>query len=195
MISKIDICNMALAQLGESPISSLEQADEKARRCRLFYEPVRQEVLRTHHWAFACGQADLALLQAPEGANGTYVYAYPQDCLFLRKVYRKGDPQHPVAFQEMYRKDIQARTLLCAIEQAQAEFTRDLQDESLFDPAFVKAFSLALAADITMTLSADATLAQRVLQKYMMALDEARRSNMSENFDVKAFESTFVENR
>ena len=50
MISKIDICNMALAQLGQEPLASLTQDDERARRCHLFYEPVKKEVLRTHNW-------------------------------------------------------------------------------------------------------------------------------------------------
>ena len=32
MVSKIDICNLALAHLGQEPISSLTQEDERARR-------------------------------------------------------------------------------------------------------------------------------------------------------------------
>ena len=49
MISKIDICNMALAHLGQEPISSIKQDNERARRCDLFYETVKREVLRTHN--------------------------------------------------------------------------------------------------------------------------------------------------
>ena len=196
MISKIDICNMALAQLGQEPIASLEQEEERARRCRLFYDPVRQEVLRTHYWGFALGRTNLALLTPAQATDhGEYVYAYPQDCLFVRKVYAKGNDKHPVCFQEVYAQDIQARTIVCALAQAQVEYTRDVRDEALFDPAFAKAFSLALAADLAMTLSADNTLAQRILQKYTLALDEARRSNMSEGFSLHQPESTFVEHR
>ena len=195
MISKIDICNMALAQLGQEPIASLEQEDERARRCHLFYDPVRQEVLRTHHWAFACGQMPLAVLSSPQQAGEPYTYAYPQDCLFLRKVYESRNPSRPVPFKEVYRQDIQARTIQCAVSQAQAEYTRDVRDELLFDPAFVKAFSLALATDLAQTLTADTALAQRILQKYTLALDEARRSNMSEEFMLHPAESAFVESR
>lgn len=196
MISKLDICNLALAQLGQEPISSLEQEDERARRCRLFYDPVRQEVLRTHHWAFACTQADLALLNNPDTAqNPPYYYAYPQDCLFIRKVYAKGQTDTAVPFKELYRKQLQARVIVCDAWQAQAEYTRDVQDVLLFDPAFVKAFSLALAADLAVTLSADLTLSQRILQKYTLALEEARRSNMTENFEVYQGKSSFVESR
>lgn len=196
MISKLDICNLALAQLGQEPISSLEQEDERARRCRLFYDAIRREVLRTHNWSFACTQADLALMEVPQGDTGNgYVYAYPQDCLFLRKVYEKGQENHPLAFKELYRKQLQGRVIICAAPHACAEYTRDMTDTSVFDPAFVKAFSLAMAVDLTVTLSADMTLGQRLLQKYTLALDEARRSNMTENLDVRQSESTFVEHR
>ena len=85
--------------------------------------------------------------------------------------------------------------IFCGLPKAQAEYTRDITDEAQFDPAFVKAFSLALAADLAVTLTGDNTLAQQVLQKYTLALQEARRSNMSERFDVRAGRSAFVEAR
>ena len=195
MVSKLDICNLALAQLGQEPISSLEQDDERARRCRLFYDPIRKEVLRTHNWSFACTQANLALLDEQiAGGKPQYIYAYPQNCLFMRKVYGV-DGQQKVPFQEMYRQDLQMRIISCGVPQARAEYTRDLSDTTQFDPAFVKAFSLALAADLAMTLSADMSLAQQILHKYTLALDEARRSNMSENFEIHQSESIFVEQR
>ena len=195
MVSKIDICNLALAQLGQEPISSLEQEDERARRCRLFYDPIRREVLRTHNWSFACAQADLALIDTQNrGIKTQYIYTYPQDCLFLRKVYG-ADGSRNVPFQEMYRTDQQVRVIACAVPQAQAEYTRDISDTSQFDPAFVKALSLALATDLAMTLSADPSLARQILQKYTLSLDEARRSNMSENLEIHQAESSFVEQR
>lgn len=195
MINKIDICNMALAQLGQEPIASLEQDDERARRCRLFYEPVKQEVLRTHHWGFACGECSLDLLDTlPEG-EFPYVYAYPQDCLFVRKVFGAASGGKAAPFQEGYRQDRQARVILCALPQARAQYTRNVQDSSVFDAAFVKAFSLALAADLAVSLTGDAALGQRITQKYVLALDEARRSNMTENFEIHSGESAFIQSR
>lgn len=195
MISKVDICNMALAQLGQEPISSMGQDDERARRCNLFYEPVKREVLRTHNWAFADSLVSLAPLAGDGEGEWPYMYAYPQDCLFLRRIFAKGPRAKSAAFKEVYQNDIHARVILCGVPKAQAEYTRDVKDEALFDPAFIKAFSLALAADLAVTLSGDAALAQRVLQKYSLALDEARRANMTENFDVRTADSAFIEER
>ena len=111
-----------------------------------------------------------------------YSYAYPPDCLFLRQVYAAGQANHPVSFQELYRKDIPGRVIVCEVAQAQALYTRDVTDTTIFDPAFVKCFSLALACDLAPALTGDNALAGQLLQKYMLCLDEARRSNMSENF-------------
>lgn len=194
MISRVTICNMALAQIGQEPISSLGQEDERARRCSLFYEPVKKEVLRTHNWAFAGALEPLSLLASDNTDEWPYMYAYPSACLFLRRVFAKS-VRDPFSFKEIYRPDLAARVILSAAPQAYAEYTRDITDESLFDPAFVKAFSLALAADLAVTLSGDASLARQIMQKYTLALDEARRSNMTERFDVHRAQSAFVNGR
>ena len=125
----------------------------------------------------------------------TYWYAYPQDCLFVRKVFGIGKDAFPVSFKEIYQNDMHARLILTEIPQAQLEYTRDVQDEILFDPAFIKAFSLALAADLAVTLTGDGSLAQRILQKYALAVEEARRCNMMESFDIHEGKSTFLEER
>ena len=69
-----------------------------------------------------------------------------------------------------------------AADEVYADYTRRITDENQFDPAFVKCLSLALAADLAVVLTGDTGLASQILQKYLLALDEARRSNMTENF-------------
>ena len=182
MISKISICNLALAQLGQEPIVSLEQEDEKARRLKLFYEPVRDEVLRTHNWAFAAAQMPLTLLEQVPDFNGLRAYKYPSQALFIRGVFSARNPKIRLPFEERFREDLQARVLYVAADEVYADYTRRIEDENLFDPAFVKCFSLALATDLAVALTGDTALAAQILQKYTLALDEARRSNMTENF-------------
>ena len=195
MSLKIDICNMALAHLGLESISSLTQDDERTRRCLLFYEPVKKELLRTHNWGFANVMEPLTLLAAADEPEKPYMYAYPADCLFLRRIFGDSAGQKNVSFREVFRPDLHARVIFCALPQAQVEYTRDIKDENLFDSAFVYAFSLALAADLALTLTGDRALAQQIWQKYTLALQEARRSNMSERFDVQNAAGAFVEVR
>lgn len=191
MISKITICNLALAQLGQSPISSLEQEDEKARRLNLFYGPVRDEVLRTHNWAFAGAQEPLALLETEPDKEGRYTYKYPAEALFIRRVFSLQNAEKALPFRERFRADLHSRALAVATPYAAAEYTRRITDENLFDSAFVKSFSLALACDLAVALTGDAQLSAQLLQKYTLSLDEARRSNMTENFLFVPSEDAF----
>ncbi|MBO7190948.1 MAG: hypothetical protein J6V32_02440 [Elusimicrobiaceae bacterium] len=193
MITKISICNLALAQLGQSPISSLEQENEKARRLNLFYAPVRDEVLRTHNWAFAGVQEPLVLFAQGADEQGRFIYKYPAEALFIRRVFSPA--QKRLDFQEFFRSDLHSRVILTVCDQAQAEYTRRITDENLFDTAFIKSFSLALACDLAVALTSDTQLAAQLLQRYALSLEEARRSNASEIVSVAPDTDAFTEVR
>ena len=193
MVTKIDICNLSLAQLGQSPISSLEQENEKARRLKLFYVPVRDEVLRTHNWAFAGVREPLALLDNKPDDQARFIYQYPGDALFVRNVFDQTRSKLP--FQEFFRADRNLRVLAVGSDKAWAEYTRRITDENLFDSAFVKSFSLALACDLAVSLTADTQLAAHLLQKYTLSLEEARRTNASETFAQTQPGDSFTEVR
>jgi len=194
MVSKISICNLALAQLGQSPISSLEQEDEKARRLNLFYEPVRDEVLRTHNWGFASAEEPLALLEQDTLTNA-FLYKYPAEALFIRRIFAPNCPEQSLAFHERFRSDLHCRILCVQASQAHVCYTARITDENLFDSAFIKAFSLALACDLAVALTADTQLAAQLLQKYTLSIEEARRSNMAENLDIVRQTDAFTEVR
>lgn len=198
MSSKTAVCNLALAQLGQEPITSLTQTDERARRLDLFYEPVKEEVLRTHNWGFACAREALSLLETQE-TDLPYVYQYPADALYVRRVFHPGHTAAGASargqFKEGYFKASNTRVLYSNLPGAYAEYTKNIMDPTLFDPAFVKSFSLALAADMAVALTGDSSLAAQLLQKYTLSLDEARRANMTEEFTERSVQSAFVEAR
>lgn len=194
MVSKIDICNLALAQLGQEPVMALTQSEERSRRLNLFYEPVKQEVLRTHNWAFAAAEEPLGLLETRNHPL-PYVYQYPLDALYIRRVFQPGTTRQNGLFREVYIKSGNLRALKSNLQDAYAEYTKNVGDETLFDPAFVKSFSLALAADLAVALTGDVSLSRQILQKYTLSLDEARRSNMSEEMTERIPSSAFVEAR
>lgn len=193
MLSKIDICNLALAQLGQAPISSLMQEDERAKRLNLFYEPVRDEVLRTHNWGFASAETSLLLLKYdPQTRN--FLYQYPADALFIQRVMGLQSPQ-AAPFEERYQADLACRVVLTKVPNARAVYTRKWVDETQFDAAFIKVFSLALACDCALSLTGDSALANQLFQKYTLCLDEARRSNMTENCRIAPDTDAFSEVR
>jgi len=195
MVSKLNICNLALAHLGQAPVSSLTQDDERARRLNLFYEPVKNEVLRAHNWGFAGAETTLARLEQTPGADGFFAYQYPAQALFIRSVFDVQAPQKTLPFHVFFNETTQSRILKTSGAQACARYTRRITDETLLDPAFVKVFSLALACDLAVALTADAQLAGQLLTKYQFALAEARRSNLSEQCEQTADRDCFTEVR
>ena len=178
MTSKTSICNLALAYLGQSPISSLEQENEQARWLKLFYEPVRDEVLRTHNWAFASAWQPLVLV-AEKG--GEFIYKYPVGALFIRRIVSPQDSHTPLTFTERFDTQQHMRVLVVPVAGAIAHYTRRITDETQYDASFVKCFALALACDTALALTGDIDLAARMQQKYTLYVEEARRNNMSEN--------------
>ena len=62
-VSKTEICNLALGKLGAGRISNIEEdTTEKAVLCRLYYESVVEEVLRSHEWNCAIWYQSLTAL-------------------------------------------------------------------------------------------------------------------------------------
>ncbi len=194
MVTKLNICNLALAQLGQSPLTALNEDTERARRLNLFYEPVRDELLRTHNWRFASAENALIRVDIPAPAPD-FVYKYPAQALFVRRVFHANAVQQSLPFSEFFDESTQQRVLRVPAAAARAQYTRRITDESIFDPGFVKAFSLALACDLAVTLTADSQLAGQLWTKYQLALEEARRSNMMENFQQISSHDAFTEVR
>lgn len=181
MTSKIDICNLSLGYLGQAPISSLEQENAPARWFKLFYNSVRDEVLRSHNWAFAAAEKPLIPLPIAAAGPGKWVYKYPVDALFIRRIFVAQHPNAPVLFEERMDSALATRVLVSPAPQAHVLYTRCVTDETQYDPCFVKCLALALACDLAPALTGDVALAARLEQKYALCLEEARRSNMAEN--------------
>ncbi len=195
MTSKIDICNLALGYLGQAPISSLEQENAPARWFKLFYGPVRDEVLRTHNWSFATAQRPLLPVQTTLAGPGQWAYKYPADALFVRRVFAPQAAQKPLLFEERLDSAQGVRVLITQTPQARVLYTRRVHDETQYDASFVKCLALALACDMAPALTGDIALAARLEQKYALYVEEARRSNMTESCVLAPQTDSFSEVR
>ncbi len=59
MLTKIDLCCMALLKLGEAPIQSLTDDSASAKLARTLFEPVMDSVIAAHPWRFATQTLEL----------------------------------------------------------------------------------------------------------------------------------------
>lgn len=54
MLTKIDLCSMALLKLGEAPIQSMSDDTAAAQLARTLFDPTIETLLAMHPWRFAC---------------------------------------------------------------------------------------------------------------------------------------------
>jgi hypothetical protein len=146
MASEVDICNQALATLGDkASVTSISPPDRsvQAELCARFYPLARDAMLEKHAWSFADARVVGSLL-AVETPGWACTYAYPAECVTVRAVI---DPfTNQSADFETGAADDGTRVVLTAQEGAAIRFTRAVRDSTKFSPLFVDALALSLAS-------------------------------------------------
>ncbi len=82
MASDIDICNLALARLGdEANVSSINPPDQSAQAnyCSRFYPLSLQAILDDNNWGFATKTVTLAAASVNDSSLWPYAYEVPSD--------------------------------------------------------------------------------------------------------------------
>jgi len=93
MASQVDICNLALANLGQSPdIISINPPDggKYAAACAQFYPIALEKVLGECDWLFAVKQKKLNLIEADLPEYFQYAFAVPSDLVKPVNAYEEG---------------------------------------------------------------------------------------------------------
>lgn len=149
MASEVDICNLALAHLGdEATVASLDppEGSAQAEHCARFYPIARDSLLELHDWKFATRRARLALLSA-ESWTWQYAYAEPSSALKLLSVLPDGaesdadtDPYEPES------ADDGTALILTDTEDATLRYIAHVTDPTKFSPLFTTALSWHLAS-------------------------------------------------
>ena len=78
MLTKIDLCSMALLKLGEQPIQSLLDDTASAKLSRVLYDSVIDALIAVHPWRFATRQIELTA-----ASDGNFII--PSDVLRVLK--------------------------------------------------------------------------------------------------------------
>lgn len=172
--SWVKISNQALALLGKDLIVSLDEGTEAAKYCSLFYEDVRDEVLRAHAWN--CAKHRAALAQSsdyvpPSGYD--YAYALPVSPYCLR-VLLMGEPEDKLVWK------VEGRYLLTDEEEATILYIKRITDPMELDTLCVAAIAARLAADLALPLTGSRSMFDDMWNAYTAKLDEARGVNAKE---------------
>lgn len=189
-ISKIDVCNLALANLGQPSIQSWDDPNERARKCKLFYPVALAETLRAHPWKFAetvepLAQVDVTL------AGWRYCYKYPVTAANVQTV-RVG--RECVPFQVTSLPQV-GRVIVCDAPKAHCVYTRLEEDPSQWDDGFVRVMAWTLASDLALPLTQDTALMQNAARQREGELDRAKYTNREEGETVVRYHCSYLPGR
>jgi hypothetical protein len=175
---------MALSKIGQGTINSLSEAIPEAEICNLFYENVKNSLLRQYPWNFA-SKSLLLTETEKEVPAWNYTYIYPSNILHVRSVFDVNEPiiEIPNDFEIVTESSV--KYICCNIYQAYAKCTYKVTDPTLFDPLFVEALSCKLALEISMSLTNNTSRTSEVMSKYKEALGNAMLARSIEGADPK----------
>lgn len=182
MTGKVEIVNIALARLGESPIQSFEEGSVPANTARLVYDAARRSTLRDYNWNFALTTATLARLdEKPDDFH--FAFALPADCLRAVRLRRPGVPDFREAASPHFV--LRGGRLFSREPKALLEYVRDVTNEADFDSKFIEAFSYKLASELAMSVKGSTDLMASYSNAYQALVNRAATESAWEEKEQK----------
>lgn len=163
MVSKVQICNRALLQIGHTrQITSFEEDCTEAKVCKALYEETKKATLRDYPWHFALKLKKAVRVAETPLFKWNYAYQKPDDLLRLFRTYPR-----TVDFAIVGDK------IMSNVEPFQYVGIFNVS-EDLFDASFVEALSLKLAAELAIPVASSSTLHETFYNAYQRFIKDAR---------------------
>lgn len=189
MIPKVDICNLALSNLGVSQfITNLEtEKSLEAIVCRKWYEPAMRFVQRDFDWNFNRRRMNLAVFTGTVPDPWQYMYIYPSDCEMIRAICPYGVRTPRIDQRIPYEVAVEAdpdgkdiKVIYTDQDAAVVRYSKYITDTSLFDSQFVVAASYLLSTFIAAPLAVKFDIVDRARNAYVGMKAVAGASNNNE---------------
>lgn len=186
MVSKVDICNFALQELGAKSITSLEDDDKSARECNLRYDSARRSLLTMHLWNFAIKRYKLNQDSAAPLFNYNYAYTLPADFLYMVMTGLEEQYQTPVtntinsflyvhdvpSYGGIDKYRIEGDKLLSYDSAVNIVYVADEEDTQKFSGTFVELLTRYLAAKIAYKITGSLSERNAQMQLFEAELRE-----------------------
>lgn len=166
MPGRVEIINIALARLGESPIQTLDEGSAPASAASLLYDVERRATLREYPWNFAFKKVRLARLEQSGTSGFRYAFALPGDCLRAVRLYRANGSTETA--YSLFGGTIGANET--AVE---LEYVADIDDCDAFDSKFIEAFSYRLASALAVQIKGSQEMMANFMNLYKATLTDA----------------------
>ena len=188
---------MALGHIGHSKlIADLDtENSQESSQCRLFYDQCRDMLINDFPWSFSTRIAYLSLVEESPNDEWEYSYRYPSDCLNIRRVLsglRTDTRDSVIPFK--LSSDDSGSLIFCDVENAQIEYSTNIDNPELYPPFFVMAFSYLLATFISPTITGGDKfkLGERAAKFYSFYIKKAQAQDANEEQADQAPESEYI---
>jgi hypothetical protein len=181
MASQLNIINLALSYIAQIKITQTqldaETTTPQVKEALRVWEFALKETLRSFNWGFAKAQEALVETTDYDPAVYDYAYVYPTNCLAIRKVNVQTSLDETISgeYELMYDTTNDAVRIVTDIDDAYIEYTYYVTTTTIFDDAFVVAFSYRLAAALAVPLNGDLKQAEAMAKLAANSLSEAKR--------------------
>ena len=196
MASDVQICNLALAHLGDTAnISALDEGSSQSEHCTRFYPIALDALLEMHTWSFATKRASLALFDV-ESYAWEFAYALPSDCVRVISVLEnESTDDDAVQPYEIETTADGQDVLYTNVENAVIRYVSKVTDSGRFTPLFVDCLSRLLASYLAGPIikgDSGVKMAQAMYGAFLRSLGFAASSDANQRKDDDTYEASWI---
>lgn len=200
MALNTEVCNLAISHLGvaKTIIDVETEQSIEVKICRRFYAKALSSCLRDYPWPFATKFGTLALVETAPNEDWGFSYRYPSDCLHVRRILGQSrNATRDVRVSYKIAQDNQGKLVYTDQEDAQIEYTLNIDDYTVMTDDFIMAFSFLLAHYISpaLTNGDPFKLGDRAKTNYFEEISNAKSTAVNEEQVDDLPESEYVRGR
>jgi hypothetical protein len=181
MATRTEIVNLALARIGQAPVSSLDEESSVAAAASLVYDTCRRAVLQAYPWSFATRTSRL-LRRNTIPVGYAYAFALPPDCLQPVRLQGGSRSGRDTGGQGL-SFTVRGRDLLADTPEAVLEYIADVEDAGQYDARFTEALVVRLAAELAMPVGGKSDLMTAYRNEYEAIVRQASAKSSGQFYE------------
>jgi len=166
--SKISICNIALAMLGEDGIRSFDEVNKRARMCDIFYDSAVSYLMAKFDWPFARRYKSLKQVDLDDLPEGINAFQIPADCRTPRDINEPGSKDQWEVFGDYIYTPVDIVNLY---------YTTNDVSVTRFSDTFVSILALGIAVRMGPSITQDKALVKVLYERFTGEVREAHETD------------------
>ncbi len=175
MPAETDIINVALRLIGADTISALDDGSHNANVAGVFYEEIRDQLLRAHPWNFATKRVKLA--QSATAPVFGYDHAYRMPADWLRTISVHADDAGVSTIQHTVEQVNDGTAIVTSVDHVYLRYVARITDPNRMTPDFRRALEYSLAAAMAVPIAGSNTLRSDTSRTASQTLAQARSTD------------------